>query len=218
VADEVRLRDGTDAWVMPLLATDRDRLVEEFEKLSPESRRRRFLTPVVSLSDAMLHHLVDEVDGIDHVALVLFAEHDGVYDPVGIGRMVRYPAERDAADLAVTVRDDWQGRGVATGLLPVLVERRPEGVTRILTEVAIDNPASLAMLRRIGPTQVHDAGFGVYDVEVHLDGTPFPEEPELPAGERLHPALRERWREAFRVRDTICPWLRAGARPGVPTD
>lgn len=207
MAEQVRLRDGTPAWVLPLLPGDRDQLVEAFEQLSPESRRQRFLSPVSHLSEAMLQHLVDEVDGVDHVALVLAAEtEDGVFEPVGIGRMVRYGDVPQAADLAVTVRDEWQGRGVATALLPVLVRQRPDGVTHVLTEVAADNPASLAMLRRLGPTRVHDTGLGVHDVEVDLTGRGEPL-PGTDDGTRLHPALTAAWRPTLRGRDRICAWF-----------
>jgi GNAT superfamily N-acetyltransferase len=126
--EQVTLRDGTDAFVVPLERTDRAQLAAEFETLSPESRRRRFLAPVRHLSDAMLEHLVDDVDGIDHVALVLCAETTpDVYDPVALARIVRYADVTDAADLAVTVKDEWQGRGVASALLDVLVRARPAG-------------------------------------------------------------------------------------------
>lgn len=205
---QVRLRDGTNAWAWPLLRTDRARLVEEFEKLSPEARRSRFLAPVSHLSDSMLKHLVDDVDGVDHVCLVLFAEVEpDHYDPVGIARMVRYSQLPHAADLAVTVRDDWHGRGVASALLDVLMRKRPEGVTHVITEVACDNPASLAMLRRLGPVRLHDTGQGVYDVEVDLDGSgPFVPE-AVEEGARLHPVLKEGDRERLRTRDLVCPWL-----------
>jgi hypothetical protein len=211
MAEQAYLRDGTAAWVLPLLPGDRERLVEEFEQLSPESRRQRFLSPVSHLSDAMLQHLVDEVDGVDHVALVLAAETaDGVFEPVGIGRMVRYGDLPNAADLAVTVRDDWHGRGVATSLLQVLVRERPAGVTHVLTEVASDNPASLAMLRRLGPTRVHDTGLGVYDVEVDLTGKGEPLAEAVEDGPRLHPALADAWRPTLRDRDRICSWFTSG--------
>ena len=128
--EQVTLRDGTDAFVVPLERTDRAALVAEFETLSPESQRRRFLAPVRHLSDAMLDHLVDDVDGVDHIALVLCAETSpDVYDPVALARMVRYADVTDAADLAVTVKDEWQGRGVATVLLEVLMRRRPRAWT-----------------------------------------------------------------------------------------
>lgn len=213
--EQVKLRDGTDAWVMALEHSDKERLVAGFEELSPESRRQRFLAPVNRLSDAMLEHLVDEVDGVDHVALVLFAEGPpDVYDPVAIARVVRYPDLPDAADLAVTVKDDWHGRGVATALLGVLVRHRPEGVTRIITEVASDNPASLAMLRRLGPTTVSNTSPGVWDVEVDLTTDQQPEPlplevvpPETLTGRRLHAVLEDPRRLALRSRDLLCPWL-----------
>lgn len=210
MAEKIHLKDGTKGWVLALLPTDRAALVREFESLSPESRRRRFLMPVVHLSDAMLKHLVDEVDGIDHVALVLMAKVGDEVVPTGIARCVRYPHQPEAADIAVTVKDDWQGRGVATALLEVLMRRRPEGVTHLLTEVAADNPASLAMLRHLGPTRTYDTGMGILDVEVDLVPTGqslVVEEPE----ERLHAVLADPARARLRARDLVCPWLRPGS-------
>ena len=88
--EQVRLPDGTEAFVLPLQHTDKATLAAEFERLEPESRRRRFLAPVMHLSEGMLEHLVDDVDGIDHVALVLCVETSpDVYDPVALARMVR---------------------------------------------------------------------------------------------------------------------------------
>lgn len=209
--EQVRLPDGTDAFVLPLRRTDRATLAAEFETLAPESRRRRFLAPVVHLSDAMLEHLVDDVDGIDHVALVLCVETSpDVYDPVALARIVRYDDVPDAADLAVTVKDQWQGRGVATTLLEVLMRHRPAGVTRIETEVLKDNPASLRMLRRLGPTTVEDQGLGVYDVVVELSptDTDAPAAPPERDVRRTAPLLRDPvHRHALRTRDQVCPWF-----------
>lgn len=210
--EQVRLPDGTDAFVLPLRRTDRAALVAEFETLAPESRRRRFLAPVVHLSDAMLHHLVDDVDGVDHVALVLCVETSpDVYDPVALARMVRYDDAPDAADLAVTVKDDWQGRGVATVLLEVLVRHRPAGVSRIVTEVLNDNPASLRMLHRLGPTTVEHQAHGVDGVVVDLPPTTAVAPPAVPSADtdraapRLHDPVH---RHALRTRDQVCPWFR----------
>lgn len=208
--EQVTLRDGTDAFLVPLERTDRAQLAAEFETLSPESRRRRFLAPVRHLSDAMLEHLVDDVDGIDHVALVLCAETTpDVYDPVALARIVRYADVTDAADLAVTVKDEWQGRGVASALLDVLVRARPAGVTRIVTEVLKDNPASLAMLRRLGEVSLEDEGNGVYGVVVALaDGAAASPPVDVPPGERQAPLLSDRrHRHALRTRDQVCPWF-----------
>lgn len=173
MATEVQLRDGSRAITWALLPTDREALRQGYELLSPRAQQLRFLAPVPHLTETMLHYLVDEVDGIDHVALVLFViddEHEGV--PAGIARMIRYPDAPTDADVAVTVLDDFQGRGVASALLEVLLSQRPEGVERIVTEVAADNPASLSMLRRLGPTTVLHQGNGRCSVIVELPPRP----------------------------------------------
>lgn len=171
MADRVRLRDGTDAIIWPLLPTDGRALKELYEHLSPASRYHRFMSGVPHLTEPMLHKLVDLVDGVDHIALVLFVlPDDGPDAPAGIARIARYPDEPEAADVAVTVVDEWQGHGVATALLEALAAQRPRGVTRIVTEVTVDNAASLAMLERLGTAQVTAAGNGCLDVVVELAG------------------------------------------------
>lgn len=175
MATEVRLRDGTPALTWSVLPEDREAIREGYERLSERSRYHRFLTGVPHLTDQLLDHLVDEVDGVDHVALVLFVlddTHEGV--PVGVARVIRYAGRPDAADVAVTVADEWQGRGVATALLRQLMRERPRGVRRLETTLAADNDASLAMLRRLGDLLVTDAGGGRLDVHVNL--------PDLPGG------------------------------------
>ena len=136
----MRLRDCTPAIVVPLVHANREALRHEYEHLSAETRFDRFLAAVPELTDTMLDHLVDEVDGVDHVALVLLVTTaDGTELPLGLARIIRYPHDPTAADVAVTVVDGWHGRGVATALLDVLMRRRPAGVERIVTVVKADN-------------------------------------------------------------------------------
>lgn len=169
---ESRLPDGTRALILPLLPQDREALSTGYDHLSDESRVHRFMAGVPHLTDAMLAHLVDEVDGVDHVALALVTiNDDDVGTPAGVARIIRYPEAPTTADVAVTVVDEWQGRGVAGVLLAELLQARPHGVTQLVTRVAGDNPASLAMLRRLGPTTITDAGDGTFEVVVDLAAT-----------------------------------------------
>lgn len=226
---DVTLRDGTAAVVAPLRREDRDQLVAGFEELSPEARRQRFLAPTAHLSEAMLAHLIDDVDFVDHVAYFLAAETSpGTFDPVAIGRMVRYEDAPEGADVAVTVKDAHQGRGIASALLDVLARERPEGVVRIVTEVVAGNQASLAMLRRLGPTTVEANGYGAFDVEVELyaagavDPVETPDEEVVSPqslgevgiaitrprqGERRRPRMDRRAAQALKQRDIVCPWI-----------
>lgn len=224
--EQVQLRDGTEAWITALQRGDRERLAAEFAALTEETRRQRFLSPVTRLSEQMLDHLVNDVDGIDHIALVLTAEtSEGIFDPVAIARMVRYPDAPDSADLAVTVKDAWQGRGVATTLLAVLVRQRPEGVARVITEVSADNRASLAMLRRLGPLSATSNGHGALDVEILLDAarddaatpgddapststpTSTPSIPLIAPSSGAQPKIDREQRHHLQTRDLLCPWL-----------
>ncbi|QNN54239.1 GNAT family N-acetyltransferase [Nocardioides mesophilus] len=170
MATETRLRDGTPALTWALLPGDRDRIAAGYENLDPESRFHRFLAAVPHLTEAMLQNLVDDVDGVDHVALVRFVfDEPDVGLPAGVARMIRYDDDPTTADVAVTVAEEFRGRGVATALLEELLLERPRGVTRLLTRVAADNPASLAMLRRLGPTTVTPVDEGaVLSVTVEL--------------------------------------------------
>jgi RimJ/RimL family protein N-acetyltransferase len=179
---EVTLRDGTAALIWPLLDNDHDLLRAGYAELSADSRQRRFLAPVPELSDSMLRLLVDGVDGVHHLALLLTVLPEGEpARPVGVARLVRYPGEPSMADVAVTVTDAWQGRGIATALMTALLARRPAEVTRLRTTVAADNRASLAMLARHGTTTTHRDGPGVLVVEVG-DLAPPVARPEIPPG------------------------------------
>lgn len=192
MATELRLPDGTHALTWSVLPEDREAIREGYERLSEASRYHRFLAAVPHLTEQLLDHLVDEVDGIDHVALVLFLldeNNEGV--PAGIARCIRYPGRPEVADVAVTVADEWQGRGVATALLAQLMRERPRGVTRLETTVAADNEASLAMLRRLGALTVTDVGGGRLDVRVDLPDEPRESESGDPEGREQHDRRRD---------------------------
>lgn len=176
---EVRvvLRDGTRALIRDVRLDDRPLIQAEYTRLSPESRFHRFLAPVPRLTDTLLTQLVDDVDYIDHVALGMLAadpasEPAEFTIPVGIGRFIRYQDMPDAADVAVTVVDQYQGRGVASALLAELVRRGPAGVRRLMTVIAADNEPSLAMLRRLGQTTASHPSSGIIEVEVALPDPP----------------------------------------------
>lgn len=147
------LADGTAVAVRPLMPSDRTWLAVAFAELSATSRYRRFLAPLRTLSENMLVELVDRVDQHDHVALVAIADPGGPGEArIGVGRFIRDPAAPSHAEVAVTVGDLWQGRGVGSHLIDMLVaEARDRGIDVFTATLAPDNAASLAMLARAGP-------------------------------------------------------------------
>ena len=166
---ELSLRDGTPAMIWPLLPTDGQALREMFRRLSPESRQRRFLSALGDLDDAMIQRLVGQVDGVHHIALVLVVlPPDGEEWPVAVARLVQDPADPVSAEVAFTVADEWQGRGVGTVLAEALIQRRPAEVTRLRADVEAENLASLALLTRAGRMSSGLPRRGIVDVTVDL--------------------------------------------------
>jgi RimJ/RimL family protein N-acetyltransferase len=167
VRDAGQLRDGTPVRVRPLVAQDRALLLAGFSALSLRSRRARFLQGVSDAQFArMLPILLDTVDQRAHVALVLYAAGR----PIGVGRLRLFTAEPGAADLAVTVADDWQGRGAGSVLARELLARAGD-LREIRTVVSANNTASLRMLARLGELRSECAN-GDCDVVVRLSRSP----------------------------------------------
>ena len=139
------LRDGSKVLIRQVRSTDARLLADGFARLSPRSRQLRFLTIKRQLSSAELRYLT-EVDHHDHEALVALNRADG--RGVGIARYIRHAGDPYAADIAVTIVDDWQGRGLGTELLARLSDRaRQEGIHRFTALVAAENVAVARLLR-----------------------------------------------------------------------
>ena len=167
--DSGRLPDGTPVRLRAVVGTDRPVLQDMYAALSQVSRRGRFHGAPPRLSEGLLDRLVDDVDQIDHVAVLLLAPAGSVDEaPVGVARMIRYSHDRSTADIALAVADAWQRRGVGSALARALVAHRPPGVTRLVTVVAMDNAASLATLAGIGTVERSATGAGQYEVTVTL--------------------------------------------------
>src|SRR6476620_3236249 len=143
----VVLRDGSAVLIRPVRRADARLLADGFARLSTRSRRLRFLSPKMELSPAELGYFTD-VDHHNHEALGALDHADG--RGVGIARYIRDAADPQAAEIAVTVIDDWQGRGLGTELMAQLSERaRSEGIRRFTALVAAGNPAMAGLLRNV---------------------------------------------------------------------
>lgn len=177
---ELTLRDGAAVQIEPIRPEHKQALARGFERLSERSRYTRFLAPMERLSPSMLTYLTD-VDHHDHEALI--ALDPGSKDLVGVGRYVR--TDETSAEAAVTVADDWQGRGLGTGLTSLIAERAlEEGIDRFSAVLLAENEEMLALLESLGEVKVTGREAGTLTVEVPL-------QPERPgAGKGLYALLR----------------------------
>ena len=149
----------------PLERTDRAVLGAAVAALSDRTRYLRFAAPKPRLTERELDFLVD-LDHHDREALVAI-------DPetrrgVGVVRYVAVPGERGTVEIAATVADDWQGRGLGGTLLALLAERaRAEGHRVMRASVLAENARSIGMLKR-GGFAVQAGGGGLLEYETLL--------------------------------------------------
>ena len=161
----VALRDGSKVVIRQVHSADAPLLADGFARLSPQSRQMRFLTGKKELSRAELRYFTD-VDHRDHEALGALDHADG--RGVGIARYIRDAEDPQAAEIAVTIADDWQGRGLGTELLTRLSGRaRSEGIHRFTALVAADNTAMAGLLQNMSARLV-GRGPGTVEYEITL--------------------------------------------------
>jgi RimJ/RimL family protein N-acetyltransferase len=179
--ERVRLRDSSCVIVRPVRPEDRELFVAGFERMSEESRYRRFMAHKKRLSDRELDFFT-RLDHAAHEAIGALEEASG--DGVGVARLHRHEDDPSVAEAAVTIVDDWQGRGVGGVLLERLTDRaRALGVRRFDASLFTDNRAMLALFQRLGCMKSHRDGPDVLMIDVEL---PLDEE----RGEALDAALR----------------------------
>ena len=206
---EVTLRGGTTVLVRPVGPDDRALLADGFERLSPESRYRRFFAPLRVLSDSFLEYLT-LIDYVNHFAWgALGRDGDGRWLGVGLSRYVRL-ADPAAAEAAVTVVDDWQGRGLGRILLDALVlEALENGITRFEGDVLAENHPMQELLRRTGARFCAE-GDGVLRFSIDL-----PARDDALHGSPLDDLLRALAKGVVSLyQDEPCPWLSGPGRPG----
>jgi len=147
-----RLPDGTEVWIRPLLARDREEFAAALARQPEEWRHRRFFS-AVKPSPALVDYLV-HLDYLGH-----FAWSVGRPAPVGgIGtaRFIRSHDDPTLAEVAFEVEDTWHGRGVGTLLCGALGAAATRvGITRFRAEVLYENRAMRAVLNKAGAQWVH---------------------------------------------------------------
>lgn len=138
----IRIRGGERVTVRPMTSADADVVLDGFHHLSPTSLRHRFFSPVVRLTPGVAADLV----AIDDRHLVLLAfDADGRL--LGGARATRHRDDPATADVAVTVGDHHQRKGLGKKLLRLLrSDAKAAGIERFTGHVLAENAAAQALL------------------------------------------------------------------------
>jgi acetate---CoA ligase (ADP-forming) len=190
-ATDVILRDGSTLRLRAPVAEDSDALIEFFSGLSDQSLYNRFH------GFAMVGpKLVEPVLDPDwHERGALLGTLDGKV--AALANWVRLRDPR-GAEVAFTVADEYQRRGIGTRLLERLAERASAaGIEEFVAEVLPDNAAMLHVFRNAGfaVTRIAEGG----EVEIRFEIAPTSGYREQVAA-RDHTAVRASLEPFFRPR------------------
>jgi RimJ/RimL family protein N-acetyltransferase len=161
------LRDGHRLEVRALKPQDRDGLVAAANRSSAATLALRFFSPKRGFTEKEIEYYTN-VDFVGHVALVAVLDEAGKPLIVGGGRYI--VAQPGSAEVAFTVEDAHQGRGIASLLLRHLVKMaRAAGLTELFAEVLPDNAPMLKVFERSGLPITRKRGRDAVHVTLRLD-------------------------------------------------
>lgn len=146
---EGKLKDGTIVTLRPMVATDRDKLIDFFSRVAEKDRQ--FLR-----NDVRNPQVIDTwVHNIDyHKVFPLLAEvADRIVGDATL-HMRRSGWKRHLGNVRVVVAQEYQRRGLGTLLINEIAELAIEfGLEKLVSEIYFHAPGALAAFKR--------AGFGV---------------------------------------------------------
>jgi RimJ/RimL family protein N-acetyltransferase len=161
------LRDGSRLEVRALKPEDRDGLVAAAGRSSGETLALRFFSPKRGFTEKEIQFYTN-VDFVSHVALVAVVEQAGKPLIVGGGRYI--VAQPGRAEIAFTVEDAHQGRGIVSLLLRHLTKiARAAGLTELFAEVLPDNAPMLKVFERSGLPMTRKRERDAVHVALQLD-------------------------------------------------
>ena len=187
---ETTLGDGTRVLLREAHPEDAPLVRLGFDQLSDRSRQFRFLRAMPRLSDDDLSFLAG-ADGNEVIGAMDLTTDPP--EPVGMARYVRLPGRPGAAEVAVTVIDSHQGRGLGTLLFGCLAwQAERAGIRGFVALVHQANRQMRRLLDDLGALVEEDAGGELeYLLPLHADPSGYPATPAGDAFRAAH-ALAER--------------------------
>jgi GNAT superfamily N-acetyltransferase len=155
--ERVTLKDGATATVRPACWEDREALHDLFEQLSPTSRYRRFFSLAVP-GMTEIEGLCETADPSLQLTLVVTRVVEGV--PLVIATASYYEVAEGRAEVAFTVADGFQGKGLGTLLLKRLAKVAAQyGIVTFEAVTLAENVAMMEVFRRSGfPMETYSEG------------------------------------------------------------
>jgi RimJ/RimL family protein N-acetyltransferase len=157
-------KSGLLVGIRPTCPEDTHHLVNLFDHLSPASRYQRFNDPLENVTPEQVWREAERLakmepeQGVLWLAFVDLPNQPGA--PVAGLRLHHIPP--GAAEVAISVRDDMQGEGIANGLIQFLLqEASARGIHKLIALFHSDNLAVKTLLQR-SPVPLLQVSHGNY--------------------------------------------------------
>jgi RimJ/RimL family protein N-acetyltransferase len=144
------LDSGEHYLIRPIHSDDRDRIIELFNHLSPESRYLRFAHAISKLPDAFLDDIL-QLDYAKEMALVaVIRNKQGDEEIIGISRYVT-PPNNNVCEFSLSVSDHYAAHGIGTHLMLDLIAYAKENqLQEMLGYVLSKNLKMLHLVSELG--------------------------------------------------------------------
>ncbi len=141
------LRDGTPVLFRPLGPEDKECVLSGFEELSRNSRYLRFFAPKRALTISDLK-FCSGIDYINNAGICAFNTGISPMHGMGLARYARLPEKQDTAEIAITVLDVYQKKGLGSVLFRKLIQSGfSRGIRIFQANVLRENVGMIRMLK-----------------------------------------------------------------------
>ena len=154
-ADYVTTRKvgAVEVTIRPIRPEDEPLMVKFHKTLSDRSVYLRYFG-ILSLEKRIMHERLRRVCFIDYdreMALVVdLRNRDGSHRILGVGRLIKEHAKNEA-EFAILISDAWQGKGLGSELLKLLVQiGRKERLQRIVGHISPENATMKRVSEEVG--------------------------------------------------------------------
>ncbi|MFT4938792.1 MAG: acyl-CoA hydrolase/GNAT superfamily N-acetyltransferase [Paraglaciecola sp.] len=151
-----------EVFVRPIKALDEDHLRDFFHKLSDQNVYMRYFTQMRSLPQKVLKRFSDIDYSKDMALVVLYPPQTAQNEIVGIGQWI-VDENDNIPELALQIRDDWQGDGLGKFVFLRLIEMaKSYQIKNLKADVLSDNTAMNMVFENALIPYKRKVEFGVY--------------------------------------------------------